>query len=97
MMLIDEFDALIAKTVNEDRMSVYGHPIDHFRLSSKLKMAVREQWHGDPALLHPIEMILDKIARLANSPSHFDSWLDIAGYARTAILVLDATEKTKDD
>jgi hypothetical protein len=26
-------------------------------------------------------MALVKIARLANSPDHMDSWIDIAGYA----------------
>jgi len=29
----------------------------------------------------PVLMILMKLARLANTPEHKDSWLDIAGYA----------------
>jgi hypothetical protein len=38
-------------------------------------------------------MIADKMARLCHSPTHFDSWLDIAGYARTAVMMLDERER----
>lgn len=33
-------------------------------------------------------MICVKIARLIQSPDHLDSWVDIAGYARVAVMAM---------
>jgi hypothetical protein len=38
----------------------------------------------------PLMMICVKMSRLENSPSHIDSLVDIAGYAETCAMVLEA-------
>ena len=56
----------------------------------EIKGILRREMEGkDPRLLHAMEMIADKLTRLTNKPDHYDSWLDVAGYARTALMVLD--------
>ena len=42
-------------------------------------------------------MILDKVARLTNNPEHLDSWIDIAGYARCAVMIMDEREQRAND
>jgi len=42
-------------------------------------------------------MILTKIARLVESPDHYDSWKDIAGYAAVGWAVSSAPEGEKKD
>lgn len=77
------------KIVTQDRNAQYGDPEDNFakiaeywngylrqRFSRDNKFWVRLQPH-DVAIL----MVLMKVARLAHSPFHEDSWEDIAGYA----------------
>lgn len=85
----EQFDRQLSGLVNSQRQSVYGHPLEHFEKSMRIKAALRFGYAGPPALMHAMEMIADKLARLSKSPDHFDSWLDIAGYARTAVLILD--------
>lgn len=92
-MSTKEFDRLIKGTVNKARAKEYGHPADHFACSAALKTTLRKHFKGDPRLLHALEMQCDKMARLCHSPDHFDSWLDIAGYARTACMVIDRIEE----
>jgi len=38
----------------------------------------------------PLLMICVKLSRLENSPDHIDSLVDIAGYAETCAMVLEA-------
>lgn len=68
-----------------DRNSSYGNPEDNFKniadywssyltQSTKLDIVISPQ---DVAHM----MILMKVARLATNPQHYDSLLDIAGYA----------------
>lgn len=90
-----EFDLKLQGLVNTERAAVYGHPSDHFELSAELKRLIRANYEGDPRLLHALDMILDKIARLCHTDTHFDSWLDIAGYARTAVMILDVIESER--
>jgi len=94
-MLTAEFDKMLAGLVNSTRMADYGHPADHFQISAAIKAEIRANFKGDPRLLHALEMLADKMARLCHSPDHFDSWLDIAGYARTAVMVLDRITEEK--
>lgn len=72
-------------TINGDRQRDYGDKLQNF---SQIAML----WQGTLATkLHPGQaitpedvalcMIQVKIARLAKSPDHFDSILDVAGYA----------------
>lgn len=90
------FDEQINKLVNEKRMKDYGHPAKHFEASAKIKAILRENFKkpGDERYLHILDMIADKMVRLCQSPQHLDSWIDIAGYARTATMVMDAPEIT---
>jgi hypothetical protein len=43
----------------------------------------------DEPLGQALAMIGVKMARLAHNPDHLDSWIDIAGYARCAVMILD--------
>ena len=84
---VEAFDKAVFQAVNKERMKDYGHPLEHFAISAAIKKAV--QSCEDPELRHALEMIADKMARLCHKPTHLDSWIDIAGYARTAMLVMD--------
>lgn len=72
----------------EERGDVYGHPIDDFKRVSLMTYVLREC--PDPILRHVLYMMCVKICRLTTTPHHEDSWLDIAGYAMTAAMVLEA-------
>lgn len=85
-----QFDEKIAGMVNQERMGTYGHPLDHFTKTQALANILfsvekpMESYHK-----HAMFFILDKLVRLSHTPDHFDSWLDIAGYARTALMAED--------
>src|ERR1700678_1741999 len=71
-----------------DRAFNYGAPENNFRRIGDLWNAwwnVRVPSTDDTAPFGPVDIavmnILLKVARLANTPSHNDSWIDIAGYA----------------
>lgn len=70
-----------SKLVNGARNQAYGNPSDNQRAIADLWRAylsgVSTLRDSDVAVLN----ILQKIARLQNSPDHEDSWVDIAGYA----------------
>lgn len=87
-----EFDAAIQR-VTEQRGAVYGHPAVDFDRAARLKAVVQEC--SDPLIRHALEMICVKVARLIQTPSHLDSLIDIAGYARTASMVLDVQKEAK--
>lgn len=87
--LLDKFDAEIA-TITQRRGDIYGHPADDFAVAARL---MAEFDHVDPPQVrHALRMICVKLARLANTPGHLDSYIDIAGYARTAVMCLDRTK-----
>lgn len=86
MTRLEQFDAA-ARKVTEDRGAVYGHPKDDFRRATALKAVVAEC--PDPLVRHVLEMICVKMARLIHTPDHLDSFIDIAGYARTGVMVTD--------
>ncbi len=86
----EEFDQKMQR-VTVDRGSVYGHPLDHFTKINYLKEGV--QSCPDPVIRHVLEQICIKLARLCETPDHFDSILDIGGYARTMCMALDEGEE----
>jgi len=92
MSNVSTFDKEVSGLINKDRQRDYGHPADHFLHSSDIKRALRAAFKGDERYLHALEMIADKMVRLCNSPEHLDSWIDIAGYARTAVMVMDHSD-----
>ena len=84
--LTEQFDALV-RVITQVRGVDYGSPAVDFARAARLKAVVAEV--RDPVIRHVMEMICVKLARLIHSPNHLDSWVDIAGYARTAVMCLD--------
>jgi Domain of unknown function (DUF6378) len=72
-----------ATVVTKDRNAAYEEPENSFRNIARLWNAYLAA-KRDPEIT-PVDvaqmMILLKVARLTNNPSHYDSALDIAGYA----------------
>jgi hypothetical protein len=83
---LDQFDKAVA-TITFVRGEAYGPPRADFERAQKIKAAVAEC--PDPAVRHVLEMIGVKMARLCVTPTHLDSLIDIAGYARTGVMVSD--------
>ena len=78
---------LSAKTVVDRRGEFYAHPRFNFDRIQRLKAVVAEC--KDPLAREALEAICVKISRLIQTPDHLDSWIDIAGYARTGVMVTD--------
>lgn len=74
--------------ITSERGRAYGSPVEAFATICDLKEILARC--KDPELRHVLEMIAVKISRIIASPTHIDSWVDIAGYARTAMMVIDA-------
>ena len=85
----ERFDAAI-RDVTDRRGKEYGHPLDDFGRVALIKCAVKDC--PVPEVRHALEMIGVKLARLTETPDHLDSAIDIAGYARTIVMVLDERE-----
>lgn len=75
------------------RQSSYGHPFDNHNNTARLWSEYLARRHESKVPLDALDvcymMILLKVSRLANEPSHLDSLVDIAGYARNAEVILD--------
>jgi hypothetical protein len=86
----DERQSILLKAeelINGQRNRDYDHPLDNFQRicdmwSTILDTEVTPEQHA-------LCMIAVKIARLMHSPQHYDSIVDIAGYAGTYEKVLD--------
>lgn len=81
-----------------ERGKRYGEFTEHARITQDLKTVMRDtpQWlnMGDDQK-ECLEMITHKIGRILNGdPHYYDSWKDIAGYAK---LVSDRLEKENGD
>lgn len=87
--ILDAASAAVA-----DRGLNYGTPEDNFGRIARLWTAhlvntYANEYGGDTTISTPtltahdvaIMMALMKIARLENTPTHNDSWVDLAGYA----------------
>jgi hypothetical protein len=79
---------IAAKKVDGENEKLYGHPADDFKRVTEAAAAIGVNPLNGPGH-HALYMMLVKIARLVNTPDHFDSVVDIAGYARTYERVLD--------
>lgn len=75
------------RRVTEDRGAIYGHPADDFARVMHMGEVIEQC--DDVELKHVMRMICVKLCRLVVTPWHMDSWVDIAGYARTAAMILD--------
>ena len=88
--LVKKFQGDI-KSVTRQRGSVYGRPLVNFERIAHLKEGV--SGCKDPAIRHALEMICVNLARLVETPHHYDSVLDIAGYGKTILISLDERNK----
>lgn len=82
-----QFDAAL-KTITEIRGAVYGPAETTFIEIADLQAALPHC--NNPAVRHAMEMMCVKMVRLCRTPDHLDSVIDIAGYARTIAMILDA-------
>ncbi len=82
--LLDEVRR-ITNTSDGERNKDYGHPLDNFEQIAALYSAYlgKDVTAEDVAALN----ICQKLSRLANSPDHRDSWVDVAGYAECVSLL----------
>ena len=88
--LLEQFDASYS-VVTADRRNVYGDPQDTYRRVAALRTVVDEC--PDPQVREIIGMVATKLVRLVQTPEHLDSWIDVAGYARTAAMLLDGRQR----
>lgn len=87
-----QFDREVA-TITQRRGETYGHPADDFATASRL-MAEFDHIE-DAKVRHAIRMICVKLARIATTPYHVDHYVDIAGYARTAVMCMERAENDR--
>ena len=88
--LLEQFDADY-DSVTQDRREVYGPPCDTYRRIAALRTVVDEC--ADVQIREVLGMIVTKVVRLVQTPTHLDSWVDIAGYSRCGVMLLDDREK----
>jgi hypothetical protein len=90
---LQQFDREVA-SITQRRGETYGHPADDFAKAARL-MAEFDHIE-DKNVRHAIRMICVKLGRIATTPHHVDHYVDIAGYARTAVMCIDRTMVIKD-
>lgn len=89
--VLARFDETL-KSLNRDRGADYGHPYHNFEVMAAFTEALEKC--PDRRLRQALIMIAAKVSRLVQNPYHLDSWVDIAGYARTAVMVMDYDDTT---
>ena len=85
-----------ARCVLSDRQAVYGAPENNFSTIAALWRDYLAARRPGPLAAHDVAamMVLMKVARLAVTPEHRDSWVDTAGYAACGAR---CTESATDD
>ena len=86
--LISPRERLLKEAISittSDRNAAYGNPEDNFANIAAYWSSYLTQSTKVDIVINPQDvahmMILMKVARLATNPTHYDSLLDIAGYA----------------
>lgn len=92
--LLEEYDAAYGK-VTVDRRDIYGAPQDTYRRISTMRAVVDEC--ADPQIREILGMIVTKVARLIQTPNHLDSWVDVAGYSRCGVMLLNDRKQSSTD
>lgn len=86
-----------ADALTNARGASYGHPLDDFSLAYRLSCLAEgvEAPESDKecALLEARRRVMLKIARLATTLDHADSWADIMGYGRCGQMILEESER----
>ena len=91
--------------VNGDRQADYGHPRDnHGCTAAMMEAYMHRRFQSDIKAGLPSRLftardvcvfnILQKVSRLANTPTHADSLVDIVGYALNMAMIQDAEKPT---
>lgn len=74
-----------SEIIDGERQKSYGHALPNHERIAALWTAWLAHREGDPRVLEPEDvvamMVLVKLARLQNDPTHRDSLTDLAGYA----------------
>jgi len=84
--LLEQFDKAYGN-VTLDRRDIYGAPEETYRRIATLRSVVDEC--QDPQVREILGMVVTKVARLVQTPDHLDSWVDVAGYARCGVMLLN--------
>jgi len=87
-----QFDTAI-QSVTQERGEDYGPPGPSFTRIAHMQSMINHC--PDAAVRHALNMVIVKIVRLAETPNHIDSVIDIGGYARTIALILDKQEENE--
>jgi hypothetical protein len=83
--------------IHGPRQSDYGHPIENHGCTAAMVSAFLTRKYGVPITLDADDVcmfnVLQKAARLANTPTHRDSLVDIAGYVGNIDMIQDERER----
>lgn len=79
--------------VDGPRQLAYGHPEENHSCTSDMIRAFLARKYGQGGEFDALDVcivnILQKVSRLANTPDHMDSLVDICGYARNYQMILE--------
>lgn len=86
-----------AETISQKRNLEYGEPEDNFSRCAQMMDAYLKGKDGgfEPHDVAAFGIIL-KLSRIANDPTKYDSWLDLAGYAALGFEVTKKGDPAKD-
>jgi Asp-tRNA(Asn)/Glu-tRNA(Gln) amidotransferase A subunit family amidase len=79
------------RIVRGERRSNYGHPLDDYTRTSGMMSALIDREITPVQSI--LNMIIVKISRLMHTPGHFDSWVDICGYAECGWMAYEEEQK----
>jgi len=92
------------EAVDGARARDYGHPAANHGTTAEMFRQWRQRRYGAPfgeTDFDAIDVcafnIIQKLSRLANTPDHLDSLVDIAGYARNWEMILEATPMSQEE
>jgi hypothetical protein len=87
--VLAEAEGLIHGARNSD----YGHPLDNHTTTADLMSAYLSRKHGVAIKMDAEDVclfnVLQKVSRLANTPGHRDSLVDIGGYVGCVEMIQD--------
>lgn len=82
--------------IHGDRNTDYGHPLDNHSATAELVRAYLRRKYGTAEFDADdvcVFNVLQKISRLANTPDHRDSLVDIAGYVGNVEMIHTERER----
>lgn len=87
--VLTEAEGIIHGARNAD----YGHPLDNHSTTAALMTAFLQRKYGAAVSLDADDVcifnVLQKVSRLANTPGHRDSLVDIGGYVGCVEMIQD--------